>query len=77
MSTKPKTIAAAEKRVIKNEISTLKKTVRKMDSDLRKFITATQRARKALDRQSIRAATSHKRETAAATRRIGILVGRL
>lgn len=74
---KNKTIAAAEKRIIKTEISTLRNTIRKMDSDFGKFIKADARARKDLDRRHARATTAHTRETSAAKRRIGILEGRL
>ena len=80
MRTKPikkPSIAAAEKRIIKAEISTLKKAIRKMDSDFSKFIKSTTRARKELDRKQARATTSLARETSAAKRRIGILEGRL
>ena len=78
MSTKPKTtIAAAEKRVLKAEITTLKKAVRKVQQDARAEANNIARAHKALDRKYLRLLNACKRETKAATRRISILQGRL
>lgn len=79
MPTKPKskTIAAAEKRVIKKELTGLKKAVRQITAASIKEAKRIDRARKELDRQSHRNAAAFNRETAAANRRIGILEGRI
>jgi predicted nucleic acid-binding Zn-ribbon protein len=74
---KAKTLAAAEKRVIKNEISTLKKAVRRITSDCLKEADRIDRERKHLDRQYTRIAKAFNRETNAANRRLAILEGRL
>ena len=71
------TIAVAEKCVIKNEITTLKKALRRITSDSVKEAKRIDRARKDLDRQYIRVAKSYDRESKAASRRIAILEGRL
>ena len=71
------TIAAAEKRVIKNEITTLKKALRRITSDSVKEAKRIDLARKELDRRYIRVAKSYDRESKAACRRIAILEGRL
>lgn len=77
MSTKPTTIAAAEKKVIKSEISTLKRALRKINSDTAKEHKRIATVRRQLDRDAARLTRAHTSETAAATRRIAILQGRL
>jgi len=79
MATKPKTttIAAAEKRVVKAEITTLKKAVCKIKKDAATETNSILRAHKLLDRQYLSICKATTRETKAATRRIAILEGRL
>jgi len=77
MPAKPRTIAAAEKRVITHEISTLKKAARKIiadDSKEQKRLLAEERKLTRLSFLSVRAKD---REIKAITRRIAILEGRL
>lgn len=78
MPTKRKTtIAAAEKRSIKSEISTLKKAHRKIDSD---FIAEDKRIGREIQKlktQHLRALKSTRLEMHKITRRLSILQARL
>lgn len=77
MSSKPKTIAAAEKRVIKSEITSLRKAVRKILADRKQAQSAILREIRGLERKYTKITNSCRRESEAATRRIAILEGRL
>lgn len=77
MPAKKTSISTAEKRVIKAEIKTLKRAVRKITSDSVIEAKRIDRAREELDRQYLRVSKSYDRETKSACRRISILEGRL
>jgi hypothetical protein len=74
---KKQTIATAEKRVIKAEISTLKRAAKKISADTTKEYRRIIKAHHALDRETQRISKSCDRETAAINRRLAILTGRL
>lgn len=77
MPAKKTTIAAAEKRVIKAEIATMKRNLRKVHSDCRRERKAYGQLLRQWDTKLKRLNKTEARELASATRRIAILEGRL
>lgn len=77
MSTKKTTIDAAEKRVIKAEISTHKKALRKVDSDRKKEQTRILGEIRKQERLYTKITNTCRREGKAICRRLAILEGRL
>lgn len=77
MPTKTTTLATAEKRVIKAEISTLKKAVRKVDADRKKEQSRITTEIRKLERLYTKNTNASNRAKASAIRRLGILEGRL
>ena len=77
MPAKKTTIATAEKRVIKAELSTLKKAVRKIEADHRTEQTRINKESRNLERLSIKSTNASQRAKSTAVRRIAILEGRL
>ncbi|MEI6169340.1 MAG: hypothetical protein WCS52_19325 [bacterium] len=71
------TIATAEKRVIKAEITTLRKALRKVALDCKRETRKGVLAKGKIDKEIKRIAAILKRETAAVYRRLSILQGRL
>lgn len=74
---KATTIAAAEKRTVKHEISTLNRALKKLRSDFRKEHRKSAAAMRKLELHTARLSRSEIRESAAITRRLAILSGRL
>ena len=77
MPAKKTTIATAEKRIIKAEISITRKALRKIVADRKKEQRRIAGEIRKLERCYTKATNSCRRESEAATRRIAILEGRL
>lgn len=74
---KQPSLAAAQKRAIKKEITTHERGLKKSAASLMQELKKIKRAHKALDRHADRLIKARVREVIAVNRRISILQGRL
>jgi Skp family chaperone for outer membrane proteins len=77
MPAKPKTIASAEKRQIKAEISTRRKSLHKIQKDCVAEETRLSREIRKIEGRRKKLSKAYERESSAICRRISILQGRL